>query len=367
MEIKKLVVTSDAFFLPRYKFLFETMSQYLESLECLPSGELYESQIQKTLMKIGYGINYLVSPTRASRLRKNARTFIARSRQTERKIRQLEYKPDFVFHFYSMYCPFWDKFDIPYALYLDYTMALSKRTWSPWSPFSNLKELTEWMDCERIAYERANHIFTMSSLVKTSLVEDYGIEAEKITVVGVSGPFLEPYEGEKTFGSKQLLFNGSDFKRKGGDLVLAAFRQVKQTIPEAKLVIIGKKLNVREDGVDNPGRISSPSEMRNLFLKTDLVLAPARCDPFPLFVIEAMNYGIPCIVSNIDGMPEIVDNEVNGLVIAQLTPDILANQIVNLLRDRNTSKSMSEKARHKVKTKLNWNHVSKNIWQVLST
>ena len=132
MNIKKLVVTSDAFFLPRYKFLFETMSQYLESLECLPSGELYESQIQKTLMNIRYGITYLVSRTRASKLRKNPQTFIARSRQTERKIRQLEYKPDFVFHFYSMYCPFWDKFDIPYALYLDYTMALSQRTWSVW-------------------------------------------------------------------------------------------------------------------------------------------------------------------------------------------------------------------------------------------
>lgn len=207
----------------------------------------------------------------------------------------------------------------------------------------------------------------MSNLVKSSLVEDYRIKPDKITVVGSSGNVQEPYEGEKTFGSKQILFNGSDFERKGGDLVLAAFNQVKTALPEAKLVIIGKKLAIRENGVDNPGHISSPSEMRNLFLKTDLVVAPARCDPFPTFLMEAMSYGVPCIVSARDGMPEIIDNGVSGVVIDQPAPDLLAHQIINLLCDIPLLTSMSYNARHKVKTRFNWNDIAKNISQVLST
>ena len=94
---------------------------------------------------------------------------------------------------------------------------------------------------------------------------------------------------------------------------------MKKALPEAKLVIIGRKLTIHEDGIDNPGRISSLTEMRDLFLKTDLVVAPSRCEPFQEFLLEAMNYGVPCIVSDSDGMPEIIDNGVNGIVIAQPT------------------------------------------------
>jgi glycogen synthase len=54
--------------------------------------------------------------------------------------------------------------------------------------------------------------------------------------------------------------------------------------------------------------------MRELFLSSDLVLAPSRCDPFPTFLIEAMNFGLPCVASDVDGLPEIVEHEVTGLV-----------------------------------------------------
>jgi hypothetical protein len=60
------------------------------------------------------------------------------------------------------------------------------------------------------------------------------------------------------------LFNGSDFDRKGGDLVLAAFQKVQQVLPKAKLIVIGKRLSIQPDGIINPGKISS-SAMRDLF------------------------------------------------------------------------------------------------------
>ena len=367
MEIKKVVVTGNAGFLHRHQVLFKAMHPYFENLECLPSGNLHSVKLLDTLIKGFFRITDFVHPGMEIKLWTNQRTFITRSQQTERKIRQLQYIPDLVFHVFSTFSPFWDKFDIPYVMYLDYTMALAKKNWLPWAPFTNPKELADWVDCEHIAYERARYILTMSNLVKSSLVEDYCIKPEKITVVGSSGNLQVPYEGEKTFGSKQILFNGSDFQRKGGDVVLAAFNQVKKTLPEAKLVIIGKKLAIVENGVDNPGYISSPSEMRNLFLKTDLVVAPARCDPFPTFLMEAMSYGVPCIVSARDGMPEIIDNGVSGVVIDQPAPDLLAHQIINLLCDIPVLTSMSQNARHKVKNKFNWNNIAKNISQVLST
>jgi glycosyltransferase involved in cell wall biosynthesis len=188
-----------------------------------------------------------------------------------------------------------------------------------------------------------------------------------ITVVGSFANHHPLYEGEKKFGSKQIMFNGSDFERKGGDIVLKAFKQVKQVLPEAKLVVIGKKLDISDVGVISPGKISSLDQMRELFLETDLILAPARCDPFPSFLIEAMNYGIPCIVSGNDGMPEIVDHDVSGLVIDPPVPEIIAENTINLLNNPLKLADMSQQARQKVRNQLNCDLVAKKIMQVLSS
>ena len=207
----------------------------------------------------------------------------------------------------------------------------------------------------------------MSHLVKSSLINDYGIAPERITVVGSAANNQKLYEQEKVFGTQQILFNGSGFERKGGDLVLAAFRQVKKKLPHAKLVAIGKKIRQQQQGVENPGTLSSPGQRQELFLNTDLVVAPARCDPFPSFIIEAMNYGVPCIVSAQDGMPEIVDHGVNGIVVNQPTPESLASQIIQTITDVSTLTAMSRQAQHKAKTQLNWDCVARKIVQVLLT
>lgn len=368
MEVKKILVTGESLFLDRHQFLFKAMSAHFDELQFLPRRkELYESRLPRILIK-GMLTIQTRSLSKANALfQKNKQAFILRSRRTEDEIRKLEYRPNLVFHLFSTYSPFWNNFDTPYVLYLDYTVALAEKNWLPWACFISRRERESWLECERLAYERAKHIFSMSNIVKNSLTQDYDIEPKKITVLGSSGDFQEPYEGEKIFGSKQILFNGSDFKRKGGDLVLDAFDKVKKAIPEAKLVIIGKKLSISKDGIDNPGHISSRSDVHNLFLKTDLVVAPAYCDPFPTFLMEAMNYGIPCVVSDNDGMPEIVDHTINGIVIHQPTADLLANHLINLLDNPSTLTSMSQAARAKVKTKLNWNNIAKTIATVLST
>lgn len=363
MEIKKLLITGDAIFINRYQNLFKSMSPYLEQVDYLPLGSLEQNRQKQKIKQLLP--KFLLKP--AEKLfRKNQQTFIKKSLETEENIRKLAYSPDLVFHIFALYCPFWEKFDIPYVMFLDYNMALAAKNWSDWSPFNNQKELDFWLDCERQAYGKAHHLFPKSNIVKKSLIEDYGIPSEKITVVGASGNFPEPYQGEKSFGSKQILFNGSDFERKGGNLLLAAFKQVKQVIPDARLAIIGKNLSIKQDGVETPGIIRSTAQMQELFLKSDLVVAPAYCDPFPVFLMEAMNYGVPCIVSDKDGMPEIVDNDVNGVVIHDPTPQILADRIITLLTNPALLNQMSGQAREKMKNQLNWDKIAANIIQVLS-
>ena len=368
MEIKNVLVTGESFFLDRHQFLFKALSNHFDQLRFLPrQSEWYEAKLPRTALKSLLMLRTGDLSQANAVFQKNKTAFVMKSRRAEREIQKLDDPPDLVFQVFGTYSPCWDHCKIPYVMYLDYTTALAEKNWPGWATFLNQRSRNDWFECEQLAYARAKHIFCMSQVVKDSLVQDYSISPQTITVVGSSGDFQKPYAGEKTFGRYQLLFNGSDFDRKGGDLVLAAFRKVKQAIPDAKLVIVGKTLTTDEAGIHTPGYIASQSQMHQLFLETDLVIAPARCDPFPTFLMEAMNYGVPCAVSDRDGMPEIVDHAVNGIVIDSLNAEYLTDTLVELLQDLPKLGSLSQAARHKIKTQLNWNTIAQQIAQVLSS
>lgn len=362
-----ILATGEPPYLSRHDFLFQALSSRCKQLQILQrENEWYDAKIPRLLLKYLYTLRVFSKSKADTLYQKNQRSFIAKSRRFEQRVKQLEYIPDVIFHIFNTFSPVWDQQSIPYALYLDYTMRLSEKSDLPWAYFLNQTEREEWLACEQQLFQRAKHLFAQSQVVQRSLIEDYQVSPDRITVVGASGDFLEPYPGKKTFGSQQILFNGSDFQRKGGDLVLAAFEQVRQALPDAKLVVIGRRLLQQQAGVENPGEVSREA-LKELFLTSDLVAAPAYCDPFPRFVMEAMNYGVPCIVSDRDGMPEIVDHQINGIALDKPTPNSLAATMIDLLSRPDRLESMSQAAQHKIRTQLNWDSVADAIVQVLDT
>ncbi|HVA38681.1 MAG TPA: glycosyltransferase family 4 protein, partial [Candidatus Dormibacteraeota bacterium] len=292
---------------------------------------------------------------------KSRRSFIATSLRTERAIKALGYVPDLTLHVFGMSSPVWNGLDIPYAYYLDYTMALARRQWARAAPFFDDRDYRDWIECERISYARAEYLFPMSELVKRSLIDDYGIEPSKITVVGSSGDFMEAYDGPKTFGTKRILFNGSAFERKGGAIALEAFELVRRSIPEATLTFIGKAMGTLGEGVTNPGFIASRADLAQLFLSSDVVIAPSHCDPYPGFLIEGMNFGVPGIVFPNDGMVEIVDHDRTGVVLGEPSARALADAITGLLHDERRLERYSQAGREKVRRQLNWSTIAEKI------
>jgi glycogen synthase len=364
MTVKNMLISGDINFVNRYSFLFKAIGSQCDRLSYLYGDKPFESNFLNQLAKIPHKLKYQISASHAIKSQSTGKAFIEKSRQTGRRIRRLSEQPSFVLQIFGMYAPFWEPSDIPYGMFLDYTAILAHQSQN--LPLS--QDFRDWQTCERLAYQRARHLFPMSQVVKSSLVNDYSISADKITVVGSFANRHPLYQGEKKFGGKQLLFNGSDFERKGGDLVLKAFKQIRKFVPEAKLIVIGKKIDkidAHEDGVINIGKIESVEQMRQLFLETDVILAPGRCDPFPSFTIEGMNYGVPCVVSNKDGMPEIVDRDINGVVVDTLTPDAIAEKAIDLLNNIPVLTSMSKQARQKVKLQLNCDSVAQKIIQAL--
>jgi glycosyltransferase involved in cell wall biosynthesis len=292
--------------------------------------------------------------------------YAVRSKQTERKIAKLTYAPNFVLHIFSSFAPFWTSAKIPYAMYLDFTMALAHREWPPWANFRNDRQYLSWLKAEASSYAQAAVLFTMGANAKRSLVTDYGIPAHKIHVIGSGGSFDTLYEGTKRFGTRRILFQGSEFERKGGDVVLSAFRFVRQKIHDAELIIIGTTLQIKEPGVRVLGYVKSRESVTELFLQSDVVVAPARCDPFTAFVIEAMNYGVPCIVTRTSGISEVITDGVNGVLVDRPDPDDVADAIVTLLQSASLLERISANGRRLVSSRLSWDVVAARIGATIS-
>src|SRR5690606_5909162 len=128
---------------------------------------------------------------------------------------------------------------VPYALYLDFTAALTLREWPARVPMSAV-ERTLWLRMERWTYRNAAVIFCRGRHVRDSLIADYGVPESKIHVIGAGSSVPLP-DSSKLAPCREpnVLFVGSDFLRKGGDVVLDAWPKVLEQVPEANLTMIG--------------------------------------------------------------------------------------------------------------------------------
>ena len=266
------------------------------------------------------------------------------------------------------------KVTAPYFLYLDNTYAIAKKA-TPIKGLPNPKTATrKWKIMEKSTYEKADIIFTMSKSVQDSLINDYGIGKDKIRVVG-AGPNLDtiPQRRDKSYKNPAILFVGKSFKNKGGEILLKAFRRVRELIPNARLIIVGPKEKIQGPGILWKGFVDSQS-MPALYRQASLFVLPTLREAFGLSFLEAMAYQLPCIGTNIQAIPEIIDNEKTGFTVPILDETKLAEKIILLLKDEKLMKKMGDEGYNKIKEYFNWNLVAsrmlsemERLWQTNST
>jgi glycosyltransferase involved in cell wall biosynthesis len=361
--VKSILMTGDRQFLERFRFLAEELGEY-GAVDRLEAGPAFSSLLARRSLQLLHGLWHGQRPAGVSAFYKQPGLFVRRSKRLERQIARRAPRPDYVLHLMSMFCPRWRDDGIPYGMFLDYTMALCQRYYPAWAA----PDGPGWLAVERQAYHRADHLFAASHVVADSLVHDYGQPPQKITVAGLSGSFREPYLGPKSVGSRRLLFYNLEFHRKGGDLLLEAFVRLRRAVPDATLTVVGDPLPERfhVEGVQQLGWRSA-AELRALYLQTDLILAPARCEPFGHFLVEAMNFGVPCVVSQDAGngiTPLLHDGE-NAMLLSDPTPQRLAATAQKVLTDRACLERLSAGARRLVAAELNWRVIAAKLWRAI--
>jgi glycosyltransferase involved in cell wall biosynthesis len=80
----------------------------------------------------------------------------------------------------------------------------------------------------------------------------------------------------------------------------------------------------------------------------DIVICPSHEEPFGRCAIEAMSRGKPVVVSNVGGLPEIVEDRVNGFIVPTKSPKALVDAVTKLIDDLELRQTMSRQNVDKV-------------------
>lgn len=253
-----------------------------------------------------------------------------------------------------------------YCIFIDFTMKLAEREYPQWSTFHSEKDKNLWLELETKTYHNADCVFTASNHTKQSLIEDYKIPSQNILVVYEGVNIAKIPDIKKDYSNRTILFVGMDFERKGGDVLIKAFLEVKKVIIDAKLIIVGSNPRIDHPDILVKGYITR-EEMLNLYSTSAIFAMPSICEPFGLVFLEAMAYKLPCIGTTNDAMPEIIENNVSGFLVPPYDHMSLANKIVLLLNDEKLMESMGKKGQERVKERFTWDLVIERMSEKINS
>lgn len=94
------------------------------------------------------------------------------------------------------------------------------------------------------------------------------------------------------------------------------------------------------------------NDIQNILQNIDIFVLPSYIEGFGISIIEAMYAGKPVIATNVGGIPEIIKNNINGILINPGSPNDMANAIRALAIDSSTRERLSAAGRDLVTNKF---------------
>ena len=174
-------------------------------------------------------------------------------------------------------------------------------------------------------------------------------------------------EAEGGDPGKKILFVGRLHPVKGTQYFLGAMKIVHQELPEAKLVLVGDgeerehletltdNLGIREC-VEFAGRV--PHErVQDYMNQAEVFVLPSLSEGFPVTILEAMACGLPVVATRVGGLPDVIEDGVNGYLVKAKEPSEIAEALLKLLLDEQLWETISKTNKQKI-NEYSWERVA---------
>ena len=201
-------------------------------------------------------------------------------------------------------------------------------------------------------YDKVNLFISPSQFLRCKHIE-YGLSPHRIVHIP---NFLNVDDYAPHFGHKDyFVYTGRLTPFKGIGVLLEAAAELRPSTP---LLIAGDgpsrdelEKKSQQLGLKNVrflGHLSGPS-LRDLIAQAMFVVVPSTWyENCPYAILEALASSTPVLAADIGGIPELVDNGVNGLLVSSNNVDALAEGIEYLLKNANTLPQMGKRGREHV-------------------
>ncbi len=264
----------------------------------------------------------------------------------------------FSFQTQSMYDTFVP--GLPHFIYTDHTHLSNLH-----SSYFDRRRLrsSKWIALERTIYHHATRVFTRSSDVAADLTRFYDVAPDKTVCVfaGSNVPVFDQLRCANAHSSNlNVLFVGTEWERKGGPVLIEAFREVLRAIPDASLTIAGARCDLDVPNCTWLGHVPL-DQLSQYYSRAAVFCLPSRLEPFGVAVVEAMTHKLPVVVSSVGAMPEIVEDGVTGDLVPPGSAPALAQALIRLLQDPARRRDYGEAGYHRAIGTYTWDRVGQRI------
>lgn len=228
----------------------------------------------------------------------------------------------------------------------------------------------------------ADQVLTVSGLARDTYLEA-GVPASRVHAV-MLGADLELFtpaapdpatithprrEDDEGF---RFLFCGATIRRKGFDLLLAAFERVAAAAPASSLRVVGPRGDAwgllqgcAGERIQVAGPVGQP-ELAEELRRADCLVLPSRNDSYGMVVAEALACGLPVLVSEMVGAKELVTPGRNGWIVPAGDAVPLAEQMAWCVQHRAAVRGMREQCRRSAEAAA-WPAYHRRLAELLGT
>jgi glycogen(starch) synthase len=182
------------------------------------------------------------------------------------------------------------------------------------------------------------------------------------------GPFEDPFAG---IGRPRVLFVGRLAPQKGVHTLVAAAGLLED--PSVRVLLVGdgperKALEREAERIDAGDRVRflgffAHERLPAAMAHADLLVLPSVYEELGTVLLEAMWAGLPIVASRTGGIPDVIEDGVNGLLVPPGEPEALASVIDRVLADRALAYRLSEGAQKRGKD-YDWEVLAGRVLQV---
>jgi glycosyltransferase involved in cell wall biosynthesis len=207
--------------------------------------------------------------------------------------------------------------------------------------FHHLKKNHFWNILFKKVYPKIDTIICLNP-EESRLFEQIGCRTFVIpNFIGSSGnrkPILK---------QKQILTAGWLTRTKGSDLIPAIAEKVFAKHPDWVWRVIGQgeEQKTLKNKFDSLLLVDPVLHIENEYQNSSIYVLPSRFECFPMVLLEAMSFGVPCIAFDCPTGPRhIIQNNIDGILVAKENVEAMADAIIELIEDEEKRKRFGENA-----------------------